>query len=563
MRKRAEVIIITFILATLLIVSNGIINRFTAYVDLTDDKKYTLSEGTRDMIADIDQTIYVKVLLDGDFPAEFERLKESTADILRQFRSINPRVEYIFEDPNEGSVAEVNERREYLRSQGILATTLTVMDQGQRTDKLIFPYAIFSFGSRQTAANLLEEQTLRSSQELVINRSINLLEYKMANAIQKLLQRDRKSIVFVEGQGELNKDQTGRLERELGIYYDLGRVQLDSIYQITPEIDLVVIAKPKERYTEKDQFKIDQYIMNGGKVIWLLDKYDINLDSIAKYGQYVPREIEHGLDDQLFSYGVRIKPNLILDAEASKIPQVIGVSGDKPQTALFKWYYHPLAEGNPNHPISKNIGLTNFIFPSTLDTLKTKQPLSRTVLASSSNYSRFQVYPMRIGFDILQVDEDLSKFNKGSQAIALLAEGEFVSHFKNRVPKAMLDGLASIGVEYKESSINTQQIFISDGDFIKNLYDREKGRISDIGYNKWEERVYPGNKNLIINAIEYLLDDYGLLEARSKDVKLRLLDQGKIESEKTKWQFINVVLPILLLLVFGIAFNFIRKRKYT
>ncbi len=562
MKKRIEAIINTCILAGLLIISNALIDKWTGYVDLTDDKRFTLSESTRDLIASVDETIYIKVLLGGELPSGFQRLEESTIDVLRQFRSINSNIEFLFENPTEGSVKEVNDRVEYLRKQGILPTNLMVMDQGQRSEKLIYPYALFSYGTRQTAANLLEEQNIKLGEEEVLNRSINLLEYKLANAIQKLVQKDRKTILFLEGHNELLPQQTARLERELALNYEIARVSLDSAYQIKQDVDLLIVSKPKSAFSEKDLFKIDQYVMNGGKIIWMVEKYDVALDSIAKYGEYVPRELQHGLENLFFDYGIRFKSNLVLDAEASKIPQVIGYSGDKPQTSLFKWYYHPIIKGNENHPISKNIGLVNVTFPTTIDTLKTASNIKRTILASSSDYSRFQVYPMRIGFDILKLDEDLSKFNKGPQSIAVLAEGQFKSHFSNRVSQTMLDGLRSIDMEFKESSIPTKQIFISDADFVKNLYDPNNNQISEIGYNKWENYAYPGNKQLIKNSIEFLLDDYGLLESRSKDVKLRLLDQSKIQEERTKWQLLNVALPIIILVIFGFVFQFFRRRKY-
>lgn len=491
------------------------------------------------------------------------RLQEATTDLLRQFRAINPNIEYQFENPTDGSVSEVNERVEYLKNQGILPTNLRVMEQGERSEKLIYPYAILSYGTRQTAANLLEEQRLKVSEDEVLNKSVNLLEYKMADALSKLVKKERNTIAIMEGRGEMTADQTARLEKELSIYHDVARVHFDSILQLSQEVELVIVAKPTETYLERDLFKLDQYVMHGGKVIWLVDNFAISLDSIGRYGQYVPRKIVHGLDDMFFDYGVRIRSNLILDLECSKIPQVIGMSGDKPQTSLFDWYYHPLAQGNPDHPVSKNIGRINFVFPSTLETLKSKNAVKWTPLASTSNYSRYQQYPMQIGFDILKLEPDPSKFNKGPQQIAVLGEGTFKSHFTNRVSKENQDNLKNVGIEFKSESDVTKQIFVSDADFMKNLYDPNNNRISDIGYNKWEEKAYPGNRSLIINMIDFLLDDYGLLESRSKDVKLRLLDQAKIQEERSFWQFLNVGLPILLLLGFGLVYRYLRRRKYT
>ncbi len=561
-KSKIEAIILTLLLALLLAVSNLVIDRWTGYVDLTEDKRFSLSESTASLIRDVDETIYIRVLLEGQFPAGFKRLKEATKDILRQFHSINANIEFVFENPDEGSVKEINSRREILSSVGINPVNLRIMEEGQRTEKLIYPFALLNLGSRQTIANLLEEQTLRTNEEEVLNRSVNMLEYKLANAISKLVNTERPNVLISKGNGVLSEIQTASLTQTLSLYYDVGKIDLDSVYQIGKEADVLFVIKPTEAFSKKDQFKIDQYIMNGGKVVWMIEKFHASLDSIARYKNYVPKVIEHGLDDMFFTYGVRLKDNLILDVECSKIPQVIGMSGDKPQTALFDWYYHPILQGNPEHPLSKNVGLVNMFFPSTIDTLKTKFPLRKTALLSSSNYSRYQVYPMRLNFQMLKADRDVSKFNKGSQLVALLEEGTFVSHFKNRVSETMVEGLESIGASFKEQSEETKQVFISDADFIRNLYNPEDNRISDIGYNKWEDKVYKGNQTFLINLIEYLVDDYGLLESRSKDVKLRLLDKAKIQEEKRGWQLLNVGLPIVLLLLFGFAYHYIRRRKY-
>ncbi len=536
---------------------------FHTFVDLSEDKRFTLSESTLDMVRGVDNVIFIKVLLDGEFPAGFKRLRAEVIERLNQFRAENPLIEYTFEDPSVGSVDEINARRQRFKEMGMAPTSLTVFDGDQRIDKIIFPYAMINFGSRTNVVNLLEPQSQGGQEEALAN-SINLLEYKLANGIQKLLKTELPNIVFSSGHGELPDYMTARLEGDLNAYYNTGRLNLDSLYQLNPsDVDLLIVPAPRTAVPAKTQFVIDQYIMNGGKVIWLVENFEVNLDSINVHQMYVPKPIEHGLDDMLFKYGVRVKKDLLLDLECSQIPQVVGYSGEKAQTSLFPWYYHPLSASKSNHPVVKGIDRVNFKFPSGLDTIRTDGNVRKEVLLSTSEYSRFQIYPMRINFEILKVEPDVNKFNKGSQNIAVLLEGEFESYFKNKVTAENENILKQIGAEFKALSVPTKQLVVSDADFLKNQYDPGSNRISPIGYNPWERKTYEGNAAFITNAIEYMLDDYGLLDARGKDFKMRLLDKVKTGQEKTKWQMINIVLPILLVWIFALVFYYWRKKKYV
>ena len=536
---------------------------FHGFIDLTEDKRFTLSDSTIDFIEDVDDIIYVRVLLEGDFPAGFKRLRSAILDRLQQFESVNPLLEYNFEDPMEGSMEVKRQRQEQFKEMGMGPTRLTVADGDQRTEKFVYPFAIINYGSRQTVVNLLEPQG-NLDQETALNNSINLLEFKIANAIQKLTRKELPNVVFSTGHGELPDYQSARLERDLKPYFDTGRLNLDSLVQLRPEdVQLLVVPAPQTEIPTKTQFVIDQYLMNGGKVLWLIENFKVNLDSIDRNNLYVPEPVNHGLDDMLFKYGVRVSKNLIMDMSCSEIPQVVGQSGGQAQTISLPWYYHPIATGNSNHPIVKNINPVNFKFPSTIELLGGDDGIKKEVLLSSSEFSRFQIYPMRLTFEILRLEADPKTFDKGPQPIAVLLEGEFESFFKNRVTAENEAILNQIGTSFREKSPATKQIVISDVDFMKNKYDPNTGRISAIGLNQMDKKVYAGNKSLIVNAIEYLVDDFGLLEARSKDFKIRLLDQEKTKLEKTKWQLINLILPLALLWLFAFLFYFWRKKKYA
>ncbi len=559
----------TYIIRTLLVVAVIILiniasNFFHTFIDLTEDKRFTLSDSTVNFIEDVDDIIYVRVLLEGEFPAGFKRLRAATLDRLQQFADVNPRLEYKFENPLTGSNEEIRQKQEQYKSMGMAPTSLTIADGEERTRKIVYPYAVINYGSRQTLVNLLEPQG-GLDQETALNNSINLLEFKIANAIQKLTNEELPNVVFSTGHGETPDFQTARLERDLSSYFDTGRLNLDSLVQLRPEdVDLLIVPAPQTAIPVKTQFVIDQYIMNGGRVIWMVENFQVNLDSINNNNLYVPKPVEHGLDDLLFKYGVRVTKNLVMDLQCAPIPQVVGASGGKAQTQLFPWYYHPLSASLSDNPIVKSIDRVLFKFPSSIEFVgRENDGIKKEVLLATSENSRYQIYPMRLTFEILRIDPDPDQFDKGPQPVAVLLEGEFESFFKNRVTAENEKILQEIGASFREKSVSTKQIVISDADFMKNKYDPNSDRISPIAYSDWEKKAYAGNKSLIVNAIEYMCDDFGLLEARSKDFKLRLLDKVKTRTEKTKWQTINLVMPLIILWLFAFLFYLWRKRKYA
>jgi len=531
--------------------------------DLTDDNRFTLSENTKKIVSAAGDNMSIRVLLDGEFPAGFKRLQSSVLDILNKFRDINPNIVFEFEDPTVGSVKELEQKKKLLQEDKIIPISLSYSDGTQLVQKAVFPFAIINFRQKKYIVNLLEEQKPGDDEEIILNKSVAMLEYKFANAFQKLQSERPKNVLFTQGNGEWEENQTFRLESEIRRFHRVGRLSLDTLMKLDSTIDLVIVAGPKTPFTLQNQFKLDQYIMHGGKVIWLIDKFPVSLDSINKYKFYVPEDISTGLDDMLFKYGARIMPDLIVDLECSSIPQVVGMSGDKPQTKLFPWVYHMAAASEIQHPVVKNIDRVNLFFPSTIDTVKTEGNVKKTVLLKSSKYSRSQLSPVRLSFEILKVAPDPSKFNDGNRPVAYLLEGEFESFFKNRLTPEFQSMLDRIGVNFKDKSIPAKQIVISDSDFAKNLINTTTGDTEDIGYNKWERRFYKGNKDFILNAVEYMLDENNILESRSKEIKLRLLDTVRTKQAKSWWQFINVGLPVLLLALFGLAYQYFRKRRYA
>lgn len=530
--------------------------------DLTEDKRYTLTSSTRELLDEVDEPVYVEVLLGGSFPAGFKRLQRATREMLEDFRSETPFLDYTFSDPNEGTKEQVNNLREAFVKQGMNPTNLRIKENGETTEKLIFPYAVLSYGGRSVPVSLLESEMPGLPPEVILNNSISLLEYKLSSALFRLIRSDKPNIVFTKGHGELIPEQTSDLRRDLRPYYNFTYLTLDSVFRINPEVDLVIVARPRGPFSEPDKFKLDQYIMKGGKVIFLIDPLNATLDSMRLTREYIPVPYDLNLDDLLYRYGARVEPNLVLDLECSRIPLQVGVVGNNPQYDLFSWYYHPAVQAQSGHPMVKNLNRINFDFPASIDTIQTKTPVTKTILLTSSEYSRLQYPPVQIGFDILRYEPDPTKFDKGPQTLALLLEGQFSSNYENRVPQVFLDSLKARGEEFRSMSEPTAVLVVSDGDVIRNPYNPITNEAKALGYNVYERRQY-ANKDFALNMIEYLLDQRGLIEARSRDVRLRLLDKVRVEEEKTFWQSLNLALPILLLLLFGIGFFFWRKRRYA
>lgn len=562
MNKRNQAIIQGLLFLGIVIFLNILGNIFYGYLDLTEEKRYTLTEPTREMLRGLEDVVDIHVLLEGDFPAGFKRLQRAVKDMLEDFRSESGYVEYIFEDPSVGTIEEINKRRENLAKDGITPVNLRLKGTGEQTEKLIYPYAVFNYGNRQIAVNFLENETPGLSPEEVLNNSISLLEFKFANAIQKLKSPARPTIIFTSGKGELTPLQTRDLEESLYPFYDLGRVNLDTVIQVPPAVDVLIVARPRAPFSTKEKFLIDQYVMKGGKVIWMLDRLNVHLDSLRRTNNYVPFDYDLNLEDILFKYGVRIQPDLVLDLECSRIPQVIGNMGNAPQIEYFPWYYHPLAAPKSSHPIVKGLDRVNFFFPGSIDTVATAGTIRKTSLLSSSRYSRVQLSPVRLNFEILRYEPDPAKFNKPYQNLAVLLEGEFPSFFRNRLTTEMQATLDQLNLEYKPVSVPTRMVVISDGDIAKNPVNPETGAFAPLGYNRYDRYTY-ANKDFLLNTIEYLLDEQGVIQARTREVKLRLLDTYRAEEEKGFWQLINIGLPLVFLLIFGFLFNFIRKRRYS
>ncbi len=569
-RQQKQAGIRILLLCAILICVNMLAARFHYGIDLTEEKRFTLSSSTKKLLHNLDDVAVIDIYLKGKFPAGFQRLASSTTERLQNFKDIaGKKIVFRFIDPFEGkSEGEKGPIFQQLEQKGIKGINLQVQgnaDEGY-SEKIIFPYALVQYHGREIPVSLLDNNHQGMSPIEILNYSESILEYKFANALNILSQPDRPGIGYIMGNEESLGPNTNDALMTLGALYHLDTLDLPGSARIPgPGLgtyEAIIIAKPKKAFDDKDKFKIDQYIMRGGHVLWLVDALNASMDSIGGPNQtFITRDYELNLDDMLFNYGVRINPNLIEDVACNPIPVVVGTNGDKPQTELRPWIYFPIFIPSSNHPIVHNLDPVMSIFANSIDTIANPE-IKKTILLASSKYSRTSPNPVRVSLGMLAFPIKNEMFNKPYQPTAVLLEGKFKSVFNNRLPQPLLALLKdSLKTPFKsQCDAPTSMIVVSDGDIFENDYSATKGTM-EMGYWRFTESRF-ANKAFILNCMEYLTDKSGLLESRSKDVKLRLLDGGRIKNEKQKWQVLNIGLPIVLVLIFASCFLFFRKRRY-
>jgi len=538
----------TLLLIIGLVVLNFINQSFYKRFDATSDHRYSLSETTKNIISKIDESLFINVYLEGDFPPEFKRLQKETHQYLEELAAKNSKIKINFINPGA--------QREALIKKGMLPSRLTVEEDGKLSEAIIFPWAEISYNKKNEIVSLLPTSVV-SSQEEQLQKAIENLEYGFSNAMHSITQKKRKKIAILAGNGELADIYQYSFLSAVAKKYRLAKFTLDSVASDAPQtledlshLDLAIIAKPTEKFTEKEKFVLDQFIANGGKTLWMLDNVQADQDSLANTGKMLAYPRDLNLTDLLFNYGVRISTSLIKDLYAAQIPVATGQVGNQTQFKNLDWLYHPLVNGNTNHPITKNIAPVRLKFANQIDTLKNN--IKKTPLLVSSPLTQKVGTPKIITLQSIAEEVNEVDYSGGNQLFAVLLEGRFNSAYNNRV-KPFETFL------FKEKSKENKMIIISDGDVGKNQILKEKPY--DLSKDKWTNQQF-GNKEFLLNAVDYLLDDSGLIQLRNKSLKIRMLDKQKAFKERSYWQFLNVVLPLILLFSFGIIFNYLRKRKY-
>ena len=570
-----------------LLLVNLVADKFYKRLDLTKEGRYTLSESTKKLLSKVNDNVYVTIFLDGELPLEYKRLKSATRDMLNEYRlESSNAVTFDFEDILEDK--EVTEKEDILKEvfqKGIRIERPELKPDEAASEKFIIPGGVVFYKGQEYPLNLMKREFGKPIEE-EINSSIELLEYEIGNVLRKCIAGKGIKIAFSAGHGELNEINTADISNELSGFYSLSRISLnledsncykmfakdvvdnpdkpvftvlvEGLIKKLSEYRGLIIAKPIKPFSEPEKFVLDQYIMNGGKVIWLVEELEAEMDSVAKYGQVLTRNHKHNLGDMLFHYGVKVKPTLIQDLQSHGIP-AINQQTNRP--GFWPWIFYPLFNAINDNPVSKNLENVWGRYCSSLDTTATTK-LSKTVLLRSSPRSRLAYNPVLISLDLLKVKPNLQNFRNGNQIAAVLVDGEFTSPYKFR------DGVKrAFDISFKESIASNAMIVIGDGDLISNQVSSD-GQVYPLGYDKYGSKQFGtpvefANKKFFLNCVDYLCDDTNLIEVRSREIVLRLLDKGKIKSDKLYWQSLNMVLPILIIIFFGLANAFYRKRRWS
>lgn len=559
-----------------ILLSLNTIGSFFFYrLDLTSEKRYSLSPSTREMLTKLDDVVYFKVYLDGDYPAGFKRLSSETREMLDEFRAYSDNIQYEFINPSASSDKKTSEDLyKQLMQSGLNPTQLQVRKEDGMSQQIIFPGALVTYKNRELPLDLLTTQ-LGAPPDEQLNNSVQSLEFNLSNVIRKLTISEKPKVAYIEGQGELKGVYVADMLDALSEYYSVEKVTIDgqlsslsrrhtgkdsTDVSMINKFKAIIIAKPDSSFTEKDKFMIDQFIMRGGKVLWLVDPVYAEMDSLQTQNQTIGITNDVNLSDLFFNYGIRLNNNLVLDINALPIPVVTGRVGNQPKTDFLPWNFFPVVTPSSANPIVKNLNAVKFEFVGSIDTLDTPG-IKKSVLLTSSRYTKVIDAPVMINLDMLRQEQSPEEFNQSPQALAVLLEGTFVSLFLNRVPPEIMDA-PEIG--FIDKSKPTSMIVIADGDIIKNQVQAGESGPTYLpcGYDRFTRQQF-GNRDLVLNAMNYLCDDSGLLAVRSRELKLRVLDSARVKSGKLQWQLINTAGPVILVLLFGIFQFLYRRNRYT
>ena len=571
--RKNEIISLAIIVAAI-IAANLLGSVLYMRIDLTTEKRYTLSDTSKEILKNIDDYVFFRVYLEGDFPADFKKLRKETKEMLDEFRAYSRFIDYEFINPSESN--NPNERTDtykLLYQSGLNPTTLSdATRDGGSQQTIIWPCALISYREKEMPIDLLEGQN-GNSREQVIEASTRSLEFKLIDAVKTMVSRKKASVAFIEGHGELNKDEVMDITRSLSKRYNVKRISIDekitslnrrsyesdSSVLIVPNYDAIIIAKPTTSFSEKDKFIIDQYIMYGGKVLWLVDPVFATMDSLRNQSSTMGIALDVNIEDQLFKYGVRLNNNLVLDYNCASIAIVTGQVGGQPQMEYYRWYYFPLLNAASENNIVSNINPVKADFASSIDATTSDIGIRKTPLLKTSDYSKTSGAPVLISLEMLKQRPNQKMFSQKGKNIAYLLEGCFESLYANRMTQQLLD---SEEIGFKDKSLPTSMIVVADGDIIRNQFDIRRGTPLPLGFDQYTNVTY-GNKDFINNAVSYLVDGEGLLSIKSREVKIRLLDARKIQNQSTVWQVINVVGPSVVIMILGAALALTRKKKYT
>ena len=564
-------IILVAVVAVINVAGSFLFTRF----DLTSEKRYTLSPTTKEILNDLDDYVYFKVYLDGDFPAGFKKLRRETKEMLDEFRAYSKYIDYEFINPAEsGEEAEIMETYKQLYQAGLKPTDLNVQNSdGSSKQMVIWPGALVSYrNNTEIAIELLENQVGQSDDE-ALNASMQNLEFRLIDAVKKVTRLMKPNIAFVEGHGELGEQDVYDITKSLSQNYNVVRLEIDGkidalIHRTQdttrdvsafPSYDAIIVAKPTQAFDERDKFLIDQYIMHGGKVLWLVEPVFATMDSLQSQESTVGIEQDLNLDDMLFKYGVRLNRDLLLDLTCAALPIRTGQVGGQARLEYFRWYYFPLLQAASDHPMVRNMNAIKADFVSSMDATTSADDIEQIPLLKTSDYTKVSGAPVFITLAMLRQTPDQRMFSAKGKTVAYLLKGTFTSLYANRIPQEIMDDQAT---DFMETSKPTAMIVVTDGDIIRNQIDIRTRQPLPLGFDQFTQITY-ANKEFIENCISYLVDGEGLVDIRSRELKVRLLDPTKVSKQRVTWQVVNTLVPIALIVILGFVMSLIRKVKYS
>jgi gliding-associated putative ABC transporter substrate-binding component GldG len=558
-RKRNDLLRFAAIIGALFLL-NFVAQRFFFRLDLTEEKRYTMSPATKQLLSNLKQPVTVTVYLTGDFPPAFRRLEQAVRETLTEMQVYGgSNLNFVFIDPSGGGTeAARNQFYTTLLKKGLKPTNLGANENGKRVEKIIFPWAVVEAGAKSRNVLLLRGSQVAPAEER-LNQSIEGLEYELASTIRQVAPPGgaRRRLGVITGHGELSNVEMGDILTSWQQNYDVFRVNLNQVKDLRGNLDAVVIAKPTQPYSEVEKFRLDQFITHGGRAMFFVDALRVDLDSVSRNGVALATPYNLNLDDLLFRYGVRLNPNLLLDLNCGQIPLVTGVTGNKPKIEPLPWQLYPLINRFSPNPITRNLDAVYLKFAGNIDTVKAVG-VRKTLLMSTSRYTRRLPAPVPINFNDARLEPSQKLYKDSYQPVGYLLEGKFRSLFANRA----IPGTMSYQADQNPNAQPSKLLVISDGDFLRNDVDPKTGRPFRLGFDRLANTEF-ANRELILNATDYLLDETGLIAVRGKQITLRPLDKVQLAENRRSWQFLNLGAPLVLLAIFGVVRAWWRKRRYA
>ena len=529
-------------------------------LDLTAEKRYSITQVSKELVKSLEKPVNITLYLDGELPAGFRKLQKSIFEKIADYNAYSSQlINLTVFDPY--SITDAKRRDKLfveLAGKGLQPTDIRQNTEQGTVTRRIFPGVLLDYNGKQMSINLLKNNPGLHAEEN-LNNSIESLEYEFSAAFTELISSEKQTVAYLSGQGELDDRATHDFTLGLSEKYAVGRVTAQDLASKGDQIKSLIIANPTQKFSESDKFHIDQYLMNGGRILWLVDPVSVSLDSLSTGYMTVAFPQNLNLDDQLFRYGVRLNSNLVQDAECLLIPVNTAPSGSPAKFTPAPWYYSPLLIPSQNHVISRNLNRIKSEFVSSIDTVGKNDQLKKTIILGSSAYSLVAQTPVEISLSIVNNPPDRRLFSQSSQPVGVLLEGKFTSVFKNRI----VDSYGVKTADVKTESQPSKMIVFADGNLIANQF-RVSGdelEYMPLGYDRFSKQTF-GNKELLLNAVNYLCDDNGLMELRSRVFKICLLDKVRLKEGRLTWQVINVILPLILIALFGLVYVYVRRRRY-